>query len=49
MTIGLSTWGLVLYNNLEGLLLFTLELLIMGELKRIKHEISMSHIVNLFG
>ncbi|KAE8694749.1 GDP-mannose transporter GONST3 [Hibiscus syriacus] len=40
MTIGLNTWGLVLYNNLEAVLLFPLELLIMGELKKIKHEIS---------
>lgn len=40
MTIGLNTWGLVLYNNLEALLLFPLELFIMGELKKIKHEIS---------
>ncbi|KAM7504629.1 hypothetical protein LguiB_003533 [Lonicera macranthoides] len=40
MTIGLNTWGLVLYNNLEALLLFPLELLIMGELKKIKHRIS---------
>ncbi|MED6111685.1 GDP-mannose transporter gonst3 [Stylosanthes scabra] len=40
MTIGLNTWGLVLYNNLEALLLFPLELMIMGELKKIKHEIS---------
>ncbi|KAJ9176215.1 hypothetical protein P3X46_011554 [Hevea brasiliensis] len=40
MTIGLNTWGLVLYNNLEALLLFPLELLIMGELKKIKREIS---------
>ncbi|KAI4364258.1 hypothetical protein MLD38_020375 [Melastoma candidum] len=39
VTIRLSTWGLVLYNNLEALLLFPLELLIMGELKKIKHEI----------
>ncbi|KAH7300325.1 hypothetical protein KP509_24G056300 [Ceratopteris richardii] len=31
MTIGLNTWGLVLYNNLEALLLFPLELLVMGE------------------
>ncbi|KAJ8773671.1 hypothetical protein K2173_005917 [Erythroxylum novogranatense] len=38
MTIGLNTWGLVLYNNLEALLLFPLELLIMGELKKIKHD-----------
>lgn len=40
MTIGLNTWGLVLYNNLEALLLFPLELFIMGELKKIKQEIS---------
>ncbi|KAF5480253.1 hypothetical protein F2P56_001017 [Juglans regia] len=40
MTIGLNTWGLVLYNNLEALILFPLELLIMGELKKIKHEIT---------
>ena len=40
MTIGLNTWGLVLYNNLEALLLFPIELLVMGELKKIKHEIS---------
>ncbi|OIW19132.1 hypothetical protein TanjilG_03622 [Lupinus angustifolius] len=40
MTIGLNTWGLVLYNNLEALMLFPLELLIMGELKKIRHEIS---------
>ncbi|KAJ0981957.1 hypothetical protein J5N97_010212 [Dioscorea zingiberensis] len=40
MTIGLNTWGLVLYNNLEALMLFPLELLIMGELKKITHEIS---------
>ncbi|XP_004236353.2 GDP-mannose transporter GONST3-like [Solanum lycopersicum] len=39
MTIGLNTWGLVLYNNLEALMLFPIELLIMGELKKIKHEI----------
>lgn len=39
MTIGLNTWGLVLYNNLEALLLFPIELLIMGELKKIKREI----------
>ncbi|KAI3728048.1 hypothetical protein L6452_16676 [Arctium lappa] len=38
MTIELNTWGLVLYNNLEALLLFPLELLIMGELKKITHE-----------
>ncbi|XP_042413706.1 GDP-mannose transporter GONST3-like [Zingiber officinale] len=40
MTIGLNTWGLVLYNNLEALMLFPLELLIMGELKKIEHDIS---------
>ncbi|KAI3471040.1 hypothetical protein Pfo_027703 [Paulownia fortunei] len=40
MTIGLNTWGLVLYNNLEALLLFPVELLLMGELKKIEHEIS---------
>ncbi|RRT66783.1 hypothetical protein B296_00019510 [Ensete ventricosum] len=40
MTIGLNTWGLVLYNNLEALMLFPLELFIMGELKKIKHDIS---------
>ncbi|XP_070671370.1 GDP-mannose transporter GONST3-like isoform X1 [Malus domestica] len=40
MTIGLNTWGLVLYNNLEALLLFPIELLVMGELKKIKHEIT---------
>ncbi|CAL9039701.1 unnamed protein product [Musa banksii] len=40
MTIGLNTWGLVLYNNLEALMLFPLELLIMGELKKMKHDIS---------
>ncbi|XP_021732534.1 GDP-mannose transporter GONST3-like [Chenopodium quinoa] len=40
MTIGLNTWGLVLYNNLEALLLFPLELFVMGELKKIKHDIS---------
>lgn len=39
MTIGLNTWGLVLYNNLEALMLFPIELLIMGELKKIKREI----------
>ncbi|KAF5731062.1 GDP-mannose transporter GONST3-like [Tripterygium wilfordii] len=40
MTIGLNTWGLVLYNNLEALLLFPLELLIMGEFNKIKHDIA---------
>lgn len=39
MTINLNTWGFVLYNNLEALLLFPVELLIMGELKKIEHEI----------
>ncbi|CAN4099240.1 unnamed protein product [Withania somnifera] len=39
MTIGLNTWCLVLYNNLESLLPFHIELLILGELKKIKHEI----------
>jgi hypothetical protein len=38
-TIELNTWGLVLYNNIQALLLFPLELLIMGELKKIQHEI----------
>ncbi|CAA7400809.1 unnamed protein product [Spirodela intermedia] len=36
MTIGLNTWGLVLYNNLEALLLFPVELLLMGELKKME-------------
>lgn len=40
MTIELNTWGLVLYNNIEALLLFPLELFIMGELKKIQHEIT---------
>ncbi|PQQ13936.1 GDP-mannose transporter GONST3 [Prunus yedoensis var. nudiflora] len=40
MTIGLNTWGVVLYTNLEALLLFPLELLVMDELKKIKREIS---------
>ncbi|ESQ34733.1 hypothetical protein EUTSA_v10009949mg [Eutrema salsugineum] len=39
-TIGLNTWGLVLYNNFEALLLFPLELLVMGELQKLRHEIS---------
>ncbi|CBI18769.3 GDP-mannose transporter GONST3 [Vitis vinifera] len=34
MNIGLKTWGLVLYNNLEALVLFPLELLVMGELEK---------------
>ncbi|XP_078441371.1 golgi nucleotide sugar transporter 3 [Wolffia australiana] len=38
MTIGLNTWGLVLYNNLEALMLFPVELLVMGELKKIEHD-----------
>lgn len=37
-TIGLNTWGLVLYNNLEALMLFPIELLVMGELKKMKHD-----------
>ncbi|XP_057859826.1 GDP-mannose transporter GONST3 [Cryptomeria japonica] len=37
MTIGLNTWGLVLYNNLEALLLFPFELIIMGEFQQLKH------------
>ncbi|CAN6484913.1 unnamed protein product [Victoria cruziana] len=40
MTIGLNTWGLVLYNNLEALLLFPFEFLVMGELKKIKHDVA---------
>ncbi|XP_009419536.2 GDP-mannose transporter GONST3 [Musa acuminata AAA Group] len=40
MTIGLNTWGLVLYNNLEALLLFPLELLVMGELNQMKSAVS---------
>ncbi|GAB4855363.1 GDP-mannose transporter gonst3 [Ancistrocladus abbreviatus] len=40
MTICLNTWGLVLYDNLEALLLLPLVLLIMGELKKRNHEIS---------
>ncbi|CAF1981909.1 BnaC07g15290D [Brassica napus] len=39
-TIGLNTWGLVLYNNLEALLLFPLELVIMGELQKLRHGIT---------
>ncbi|KAJ3673604.1 hypothetical protein LUZ60_005596 [Juncus effusus] len=31
MTIGLNTWGLVLYNNLEAFLLFPFEMFLMGE------------------
>ncbi|KQJ97575.1 GDP-mannose transporter GONST3 [Brachypodium distachyon] len=40
MTIGLNTWGLVLYNNLEALMLFPLELLIMGEFNQMKVDSS---------
>jgi drug/metabolite transporter (DMT)-like permease len=41
MTIGLNTWGLVLYNNLEALLLFPFELIIMGEFQQLKHVSSL--------
>lgn len=37
-TIGLNTWGLVLYNNLEALILFPIEVLIMGEIKKMKKD-----------
>jgi solute carrier family 35 protein len=40
MTTGLNTWGLVLCNNLEAFLPFPLELLIMGELKKLKQDSS---------
>uniref|UniRef100_A0ACD5TNK0 Uncharacterized protein n=1 Tax=Avena sativa TaxID=4498 RepID=A0ACD5TNK0_AVESA len=40
MTIGLNTWGLVLYNNLEALMLFPIELLIMGEFNQMKVDSS---------
>lgn len=40
MTIGLNTWGLVLYNNLEALLLFPIELFVMGEGVQMKAETS---------
>ncbi|KAJ1687336.1 hypothetical protein LUZ63_018726 [Rhynchospora breviuscula] len=40
MTIGLNTWGLVLYNNLEALLLYPLEMFIMGELDQMKIDSS---------
>nr|ACG35595.1 hypothetical protein [Zea mays] len=40
MTIGLNTWGLVLYNNLEALMLFPLELLVMGEFDQMKVDSS---------
>ncbi|RVW78967.1 GDP-mannose transporter GONST3 [Vitis vinifera] len=39
MNIGLKTWGLVLYNNLEALLLFPLELLVMEEWEKLRHEV----------
>jgi drug/metabolite transporter (DMT)-like permease len=38
MTIGLNTWGLVLYNNLEALLLFPIELFLMGEGLQLQSE-----------
>ncbi|KAJ4755401.1 hypothetical protein LUZ62_042854 [Rhynchospora pubera] len=41
-TIGLNTWGLVLYNNLEALMLFPIEMLIMGEAKKIRND-NLSH------
>uniref|UniRef100_A0A0D9VR85 Sugar phosphate transporter domain-containing protein n=1 Tax=Leersia perrieri TaxID=77586 RepID=A0A0D9VR85_9ORYZ len=40
MTIGLNTWGLVLYNNLEALMLYPLEMLLMGELNQMKIDSS---------
>ncbi|KAI5017600.1 hypothetical protein ZWY2020_042488 [Hordeum vulgare] len=40
MTIGLNTWGLVLYNNLEALMLFPIELFIMGEFNQMKVDSS---------
>uniref|UniRef100_A0A0D9WET8 Sugar phosphate transporter domain-containing protein n=1 Tax=Leersia perrieri TaxID=77586 RepID=A0A0D9WET8_9ORYZ len=40
MTIGLNTWGLVLYNNLEALMLYPLEMLLMGELNQMKVDSS---------
>lgn len=43
-TIGLNTWGLVLYNNLEALILFPIEVLIMGEIKKMRTD-SLSHTV----
>ncbi|XP_058734554.1 GDP-mannose transporter GONST3-like [Vicia villosa] len=39
-TIELNTWGLVLYNNIEALMLFPLELFIMDEFKKIKNDIN---------
>ena len=49
MTIGLNTWGLVLYNNLEALMLFPLELLIMGEFDQMKVDSSkVSNWLSLF-
>ncbi|XP_052143157.1 GDP-mannose transporter GONST3-like [Oryza glaberrima] len=38
MTIGLNTWGLVLYNNLEAFMLFPLEMLLTGELNQMKGD-----------
>lgn len=51
MNIGLKTWGLVLYNNLEALLLFPLELLVMGEWEKLSqnaHEWSSSSFEVIF-
>ncbi|CAN1138043.1 GDP-mannose transporter GONST3 [Linum perenne] len=48
MTIGLNTWGLVLYNNLEALLLFPLELLVMGEFRALNRTISTETTKNWF-
>jgi solute carrier family 35 protein len=42
MTVGLNTWGLVLYNNLEALLLFPIELFVMGEGALMKTQTSNS-------
>ncbi|CAK8574911.1 unnamed protein product [Lathyrus sativus] len=39
-TIELNTWGLVLYNNIEALMLFPLELFIMNEFKKLQEEIN---------
>ncbi|RVW19302.1 GDP-mannose transporter GONST3 [Vitis vinifera] len=36
--MALKNLGLVLYNNLEALLLFPLELLVMGEWEKLRHE-----------
>lgn len=43
-TIGLNTWGLVLYNNLEALILFPIEVFIVGEIKKMRND-SLSHTV----